>query len=96
MEKILFTPDGEEKAIELYVIEQTRLGGVNYILVTDTEDEEEEGQAYILKDLSKEDDTDAVYEFVSDDDELDAVAQVFENLLEDVDLVQDDVNPDEE
>lgn len=95
MEKILFTPDGEDKAIELYVIEQTRLGGINYILVTDTEDEEEDGQAYILKDLSKEEDTDAIYEFVSDDKELDAVAQVFENLLDDVDLVQDDENPEE-
>ncbi len=95
MEKILFTPDGEENAIELYVIEQTRLGGVNYILVTDSEDDSEDGQAYILKDLSKEDDTDAIYEFVSDDKELDAVAQVFENLLDDVDLVQDDEDSEE-
>lgn len=37
--------DGE--IIELFVIEQTRLEGINYLLVTETEDEEAE--AYILK-----------------------------------------------
>lgn len=35
--------DGE--IIELFVIEQTRLEGINYLLVTETEDEEAE--AYI-------------------------------------------------
>lgn len=34
MEKIIFTPAGEE-AVEFYVLEQTRLGGIDYILVTD-------------------------------------------------------------
>ncbi len=84
MEKIIFSPDGEEK-VEFYVLEQTRLGGFNYILVTDTE--EEDGEALILKDMSEESDAEAVYEIVSEDSELEAVALVFENLLEDVDLV---------
>lgn len=84
MEKIVFSPDGEE-LVEFYVLEQTRLGGVNYILVSDVEDGD--GEALILKDLSEETDTEAVYEIVQDDAELEAVAAVFENLLEDVELV---------
>lgn len=88
MEKIIFTPDGETESLELFVIEQTRLGGINYILVTDSEDETEDADAYILKDLSKEEDTEAIYEFVSDDSELEAIAKVFENILEDIDLVE--------
>lgn len=41
MEKIEFCPDGGEK-VEFYVLEQTRLGGCDYILVTDSMDSEEE------------------------------------------------------
>lgn len=84
MEKIIFSPDGEEQ-VEFYVLEQTRIGGVNYILVSDVEDGD--GEALILKDLSEETDTEAIYEIVSEDEELNAVAAVFENLLEDVELV---------
>ena len=84
MEKIIFSPNGEEQ-VEFYVLEQTRIGGFNYILVSDVEDGD--GEALILKDLSEENDTEAVYEIVSDDSEMMAVASVFENLLEDVDLV---------
>lgn len=84
MEKIIFSPDGEGQ-VEFYVLEQTRLGGFNYILVTDVEDGD--GEALILKDLSEDADTEAVYEIVTEDSELQAVATVFENLLEDVDLV---------
>ena len=45
-EKITFeTEDGD---IELYVLEQTTLFGVNYILVTDDE-ESEDGSFFVLK-----------------------------------------------
>lgn len=84
MEKIIFSPNGEEQ-VEFFVLEQTRLGGFNYILVSDVEDGD--GEALILKDMSEEADAEAVYEIVADDAELEAVATVFENLLEDVDLV---------
>ncbi len=84
MEKILFSPDGEEQ-VEFFVLEQTRLGGFNYILVTDVEDGD--GEALILKDLSEETAAEAIYEIVTEDSELEAVATVFENLLDDVDLV---------
>ena len=36
LEKIFFTPEGEEP-VEFYVLEQTVIGGQNYILVTDAE-----------------------------------------------------------
>ena len=84
MEKITFAPEGEE-TIDFYILETTRLGGVDYILVTD--EPEGDGEAMIMKDRSDPDDADALYEFVEDEDELRAVAKVFENILEDVDLV---------
>ena len=86
-EKIRFTPEGEEE-IEFYVIEQTPIGGVNYILVT--EEESGDADAYILKDLSKPEDTEGIYEMVTEDAELDAVSTIFENLLEDVDFVREE------
>ncbi len=85
MEKITFVPDGGE-AVDFYVLEQTTIGGVNYILVTDAE-EDEEGEAYILKDMSDSDAEERVYSMVEDDTEFDAVSAVFENILEDIDLV---------
>ncbi len=83
MEKIVFTPAGEE-AVEFYVLEQTRLGGTDYILVTDSE--KEDGEALILRDMSAPEEEEAVYEIVTDDEELNAVAAVFENMLEDIEL----------
>ena len=85
MEKITFMPDGEE-AVDFYVLEQTTIGGVNYILVTDAE-EEGDGEAYILKADPGTDNNEQVYSMVEDDDELAAVAGVFENMLDDIDLV---------
>ena len=82
MEKITFIPEGEE-SVQFCVLEQTRLGGIDYILVTDAE--EGEGEALILRDMSAADEADAVYEIV-EDEELNAVAAVFENMLEDVEL----------
>lgn len=86
MEKITFMPDGGE-AVEFYVLEQTTLGGVNYILVTDAQ-EEEDGEAYILKAVSDAEDGEQIYSIVEDDDELAAVSGVFESMLDDVDLIK--------
>lgn len=84
MEKIVFTAEGEE-AVQFYVLEQTTLGGINYILVTDSEDGDAE--ALILRDTSMDAETEAVYEIVTEDEELNAVAAVFENMLDDVKLM---------
>lgn len=83
MEKIKFVPNGEEE-VEFFVLEQTRINGMNYILVTDTE--EDDGDAYILKDLSDDEEEESLYEMVSDDIELDAVAKVFESILDDIEF----------
>lgn len=84
MEKIKFALTGEESAAEFYVLEQTRIAGCSYLLVTETE--EEDGEAWILKDLSSDGETEAVYEIVEDDEELDAVARVFSEMLDDVEF----------
>jgi hypothetical protein len=75
LEKITFRPEGEEP-VEFYVLEQTRIGGHNYILVTD-----------VLKDMSQDGEEESIYDVVSDDEELEAVSGVFADMLEDVDLI---------
>ena len=86
LEKITFQPEGEDP-IEFFVLEQTRIGGYNYILVTDFEDGD--GEALILKDLSEDGDEESVFTIVSDDEELAAVSGVFQNMLDDIEFVQD-------
>ena len=85
MEKIKFTFGDTGEEAEFFVLEQTRVGGVDYILVTDSE--EDDAEALILKDLSHDGEQEAVYEIVEDDNELEAVAKVFSEMLEDIDLV---------
>ena len=83
MEKIIFTPeDGEQ--VEFFVLEQTLLGGINYILVTDSQ--EDEAEALILKDMSGQGEAEALYEIVEDDSELEAVSKIFQEMLEDVEI----------
>lgn len=86
LEKVTFHPDGEAP-VDFYVLEQTRIGGYNYILVTDFE--EGDGEALILKDVSKDGEEESVFVIVSDEEELSAVAGVFESMLEDVEFVQE-------
>lgn len=87
LEKIVFNPEGEDP-VEFYVLEQTRIGGVNYILVTDFE--EGDGEALILKDLSGDGEEESVFAIVSEDEELSAVAGVFEKMMEDVEFVREE------
>lgn len=83
MEKIKFqSPDGTVE--EFYIEEQTMIGGVSYLLVSDSMDEE--ATAYVLKDVSTGTEPEAYYEMVEDDEELQAVYKVFEQMLDDVDL----------
>jgi len=85
VEKITFTPDGADgEAVDFYVLEQTRIGGVNYILVT--EEEEGDGEALILKDLSSDGEAESIYAIVEDEKELAAIADVFSDMMDDVTL----------
>lgn len=92
MEKVIFnvfrTDDVEEK-VEFYVLEQTMVNGTSYLLVTDSDSEEEDAECLILKEVetdSTDNGQDSVYEIVEDDTELIAVSKVFEELLEDIDI----------
>ena len=76
-EQMVFTNDlGEEEVF--YVQAATVLGGVHYILVTETEDLA--GDAYIMK-QSAETEEEITFDMVDDEDELDALADVFEELI---------------
>lgn len=85
-EKIKFTISETAEEVEFFVLEETRINGCNYLLVTESEDEEEDAEAYILKDLSKEEDAEAVYEIVENDDELDYVSGIFAEIMDDINL----------
>lgn len=78
----LLADDGEE--VSFYVLEQTQLGGETYLLVSDSE--EEDGECYLLKDKSKPEDTEAAYEFVDGDDEMEYLSRIFSELLGDADV----------
>lgn len=84
MEKITFIPE-EGEPVDFYVLEQTRIGGKDYLLVTDSA--EGDGEALILRDVSRTEEKEAVYEIVDDDETLNAVASVFEKIMDDVDIV---------
>ena len=76
MDKIKFVTD-EGETVEFYVEEQTRVNGTDYLLVTDSMDDE--ANAYILKDSSEETDPEA-------DVELEAMSKVFSQMMDDVDI----------
>ncbi len=83
--KVAFCPVEGGEPTWFYVLEETRINGVSYLLVTESE-EDDEAEAYILKDTSSDGEENAVYEFVEDDNELEAITKIFAELLEDVDL----------
>ncbi len=85
MKKIEFVPVEGGEAAWFYVIEETRIGGVSYLLVTESEDDDE-ADAYLLKDTSQDGEENAIYEFVDDEDELESISKIFAELLEDVDI----------
>ena len=61
MEKIKFQLD-DGTVEEFYVEEQTRIGGISYIMVSDSL--EDEATVYIMKDVSEDTSKEACYEMV--------------------------------
>ncbi len=84
-EKISFVIDDTNEEVEFFVVEQTRINNTNYLLVTENETDEE-ADAYILKDISDEGASDAIYEIVEDEEELEAVSRIFAEILDDIDI----------
>ena len=65
----LMTDDNEP--VDFYVVEETKINGMNYLLVTDAK--EGDGECYILKDLEN-------------DAEIDYLFKIFTELLDDADV----------
>lgn len=80
MEKIQFVDPQTGEAAEFAVEEQTVLNGITYLLVSDG-NEEGDSEAYILKEISTQDE-EILYEMVEDDVELAAIAKVFAELAD--------------
>lgn len=85
-EKMITLETDTGELVEFYVLEETRINGMNYLMVTDSEEDDEEGECYILKDVSGAEDSEAIYEFVENDDELDYLFRIFSELLEDMEV----------
>lgn len=83
----IITLSSDDGDIEVEVIEQTVIDGVTYLLVADVvSDEEEDGDCYILKDVSSADSELADYEVVPSD-EADGIFDTFQKMLkDDIDL----------
>lgn len=89
-EKLQFIPEGEARAVDFYVLAQTKLAGNEYVLVTDSP--EGDGEALILRarpaaarDQEPADArADSMYEIVEEEQELSAVLLMLRDELEDL------------
>ncbi len=84
MEKVTFQSPQDGEALEFYVVEETKINGISYLLVT--EEEDGDCDAFILKRLSQDEEEDAVYEMVESEEELADISRIFSEMLEDVDI----------
>lgn len=84
MEKVTFRAPDSEESVEFYVVEQTKINGMDYLLVSVEEDGDSD--AFILKDVSKESEEESVYEMVESEEELEYMSKIFAEILEDVDI----------
>ncbi len=83
-EKLVFdTEDGE---VELFVLEQTMLGGVNYVLVTEDTEDDEAGFLILKETPDEEDEEYSIYDIVEDESLLKSLIAIFNELVDDFDL----------
>ena len=85
-EKMIYFTEEDGSRTGFYVLEETKIGGKNYLLVTDSEDDEE-ADAWIMQEISSEESGETVYEMVEDEEELAYLGKIFEQLLEDVEVI---------
>ena len=85
MEKIRLVPTDSDEAEDFYVLEQVKLGGKMYLLVTD--EEEGDGMALILRDDAEEGSDESLYAVVEDDNELSAALLLFSDKLEEMGIL---------
>lgn len=85
MEKIRLVPTDSTEVEEFYVLEQVKLGGKMYLLVTD--EEEGDGMALILRDDAEADSEESLYVIVEDENELSAALLLFGDKLEEMGIL---------
>ncbi len=85
MEKIRLASADSNEVEEFYILDQAKLGGKTYLLVTD--EEEGDGMAMILRDDAQPGAEEALYSVVEDDNELDALLLLFEDKLEELGIL---------
>ncbi len=87
---IIFT-DTDGMEVELPIIAKTQFNGNTYLLAQDIPDEDDdEALAYIMKETETKGD-EYLYDIVEDDKEIEALASIFEELLEgEFELVPDE------
>ena len=81
--RLVSTDTGETE--EFYVLDETKLGGKNYLLVTDQE--QGDGMAMILRDDAEEDAEESLYAVVEDENELSAALLLFSDKLEEMGIL---------
>ena len=84
MEKISFYNSETNEDVEFYVVCDTKFQGETYLLVT--EEEDGDSDAYIMHEVREEDNGNLFYEMVEDDALLDALGNIFAELLDDADI----------
>ena len=85
--------DEEGNDVEFFIIDELEDNGIAYLLLTDTDfneeeeetDEEEESEAIILKEVSVEGE-EAVYEIIEEDAEFERIAKLFAEKSDDYDF----------
>lgn len=83
MEKIAFTDADTGKEIEFFVEETTTLNEIEYLLVTEAQDD---STAHIFKKISPADSEETSYEEVDDEEELEIISRVFMELMDDTEI----------
>lgn len=87
LEKIGFLDDDDQE-VWLYVVAETKAGGVNYLLVSETDDED--AVCYIFKEVSVSDEDEVSYVPVEDDRELAYIGAIFQELIDEEDASENE------
>ena len=84
MDKLAFTLD-DGSTRELYVLGETKLDGISFLLVSESEDEDDEVMIFRAS-ADTEDEEEAVYDLVTEEDELKRAIAAFEEALDDISI----------
>jgi len=85
MEKITFTDENTGENQDFYILDETVINQVCYLLVSDSDPDAEEAECFILK-KTVDDGENVSYEAVEDETVLRAVYKVFSEELDDTDI----------